>query len=260
MDVLELMQNHIIYALLIFTRISGIFTLAPVFDRKTIPLYIKAGLSLIFTLILFPLLVQTSTPQFQFTVLSFAFSVIGEFLFGLVFGFAASLIFSAVQIAGQLLDTQIGFGIVSVFDPQSQQQVPLIGNFKYLLALLLYLSTNGHHVLLSALFNSFKIIPIMQMNFNPEIVPFIVDLFVGVFIVAFKISLPVLISLFLTDVALGILARTMPQMNIFIVGVPGKIVVGIFVLSLALPVYVFLLEVGFNEMYSNLYHLFLLYK
>lgn len=260
MDVLALMQNHIVYALLIFARISGIFTTAPVFDRKTIPLYVKAGLSAIFTLILFPLLIQSATPQFQFNLLGLVFITIGEFLFGLIFGFVASFIFSAVQMAGQLLDMQIGFGIVNIFDPQSGQQVPLIGNFKHLLALLLFLATNGHHILLSALFNSFKIIPLTQVNFPSEITPFILDIFVGVFIIAFKISLPVLIALFLTDVALGILARTMPQMNIFIVGVPGKIIVGIFVLSLALPVYVFFLEVAFNGMYSDIYRLLTLCK
>jgi len=181
--------------------------------------------------------------------------VTGEFLIGLIFGFASSLIFTAVQMAGQILDMQIGFGIVNVLDPQSGQQLPLVGNFKYILALLVFLATNSHHLLLSALFNSFKLIPLTGGVFHTNIVQTIVDMVGGTFIIALKISFPVLLSLLLTDIALGILARTMPQMNIFVVGVPGKIIVGLFVLSLALPFYILFLEVAFNGMYKDIYRL-----
>jgi flagellar biosynthetic protein FliR len=181
--------------------------------------------------------------------------VSGEFLLGLIFGFVSQLILYAVQMAGHLLDMQIGFGIVNVFDPQFGQQIPLIGNFKYIMALLLFLVTNGHHMLITALFASFKLIPVTGVVFHASLAEFIVDLVSGIFTIAFKISLPVLVAILLTDVALGILARTMPQMNIFIVGVPGKILVGIFTLSLAFPFYIAFLEVGFNGMYQSIYHL-----
>ncbi|MPN24004.1 hypothetical protein SDC9_171397 [bioreactor metagenome] len=158
-------------------------------------------------------------------------------------------------MAGQLLDMQIGFGIVNVLDPQSGQQLPLVGNFKYILALLVFMATNSHHMLLAALFSSFKLIPVSGFIYHVELTEIMIDIVGGMFVIAMKICFPVLLSLLLTDVALGILARTMPQMNIFVVGVPGKIIVGLFVLSMALPFYIMFLEVAFSGMYKDIYSL-----
>jgi len=248
-------QNQIGIFLLIFARITGIFTSAPIFGSHNIPVQLKAALSLLCTALVIPLLIDSQLTPVS-SMLVYLLIVISEFVLGLLLGFAASLIFTAVQMAGHLLDMQIGFGIVNIFDPQSGQQVPLIGNFKYILALLVYLSANGHHVFLSALFDSFKTIPVTTVVFHAiPLTELFVNIISGAFVLAFKITVPVLIALFLTDIALGILARTMPQMNIFVVGIPIKIVVGVFVLSTALPFFIIFLEVSFNAMYRDLYHL-----
>ena len=248
-------QNQIGIFMLVFARITGIFTSAPIFGSHNIPVQLKAALSLLCTALVIPLLIDSQITVGS-SMLVYLLIVISEFFLGLLLGFAASLVFTAVQMAGHLLDMQIGFGIVNIFDPQSGQQVPLLGNFKYILALLVYLSTNGHHFFLSALFDSFKSTPITTVVFHAiPLAELFVDLISGAFIFAFKITVPVLIALFLTDIALGILARTMPQMNIFVVGIPIKIAVGVFVLSTALPFFIIFLEVSFNAMYRDLYHL-----
>ncbi|MDF2873740.1 MAG: fliR: flagellar biosynthetic protein FliR [Sporomusa sp.] len=254
MDLFTLLQNQLGLFLLIFARISGIFSSAPIFGARNVPTTVKAGLSLIISYILLPLLIR---PDFNSSdaFLPYIALVIGEFLIGLILGFACSFIFYGIQMAGSLLDTQIGFGMVNVLDPQFGQQVPLVGNFKYILALLVFLASNGHHLFLAAVFQSFKLIPVSLGVFRPDMANIVVDMVAGIFIIALKISLPVLVSLLLTDVALGILARTMPQMNIFVVGVPGKIIVGIFVLSLALPFYIGFLEVVFNGTFRDIYRL-----
>jgi len=253
-DFFTLLQSREGFFLLIFVRISGIFMMMPIFSSHNISGRVKAGFALIVTYILFPI-VFNNTVVIPEHFLPFLFLVVGELIVGLILGFVSSLIFSAIQMAGQLLDMQIGFGIINMIDPLSGQQAPLIGNFKYILALLVFLATNGHHVLLAALFASFKIIPVTGIVVNVAITKFIVDLVGGLFILALKISLPVIVALLLTDVALGILARTMPQMNIFVVGVPGKIIIGIFVLSIALPFYIFFLEMAFDGMYKNIFSL-----
>jgi flagellar biosynthetic protein FliR len=253
-DFFALMQNQVAFFLLIFVRITGIFTMTPVFGSKNIPVSIKAGLALIITYILFPI-VFNDTVIIPEHFLPFIFMVIGELIVGLTIGFVSSLVFSAIQMSGQLLDMQIGFGVINIIDPQSGSQVPLVGNFKYMLALIVFLATNGHHVLLSALFTSFKLIPVTGVIFHTALATFMVDMVGGTFVIAMKISLPIIISLIITDVALGILARTMPQMNIFVVGVPGKIIVGLFVLSLALPFYIIFLEMAFNGMYKDVFRL-----
>lgn len=254
MDFFALMQIQVGFFLLIFVRISGIFMMMPIFSSHNIPGRVKAAFALIITYILFPL-VFNSTAVIPEHFLPFLFLVAGELIVGLILGFVSSLIFTAIQMAGQILDMQIGFGIVNMIDPMSGQQAPLIGNFKYILALMTFLGTNGHHVLLSALFASFKLIPVTGVFVNVAVTKFIVDMIGGLFILALKISLPVIVSLLLTDMALGILARTMPQMNIFVVGVPGKIIIGIFVLSMALPFYIFFLEMAFDGMYKNIFSL-----
>ncbi len=255
MDLFTLLQNQLGFCLLIFARMSGIFSTAPMFGARNVPVMVKAGLSLLLSYILLPLLTEPNLilPD---ALLSYVALIIGEFLIGLIMGFACSFIFHGIQMTGALLDTQIGFGMVNVFDPLIGQQVPIIGNFKYILAMLVYLASNSHHLFLSAMFYSFKIIPVTKGLFQPNMLANImVDMLVAIFIIAVKISLPISVALVLTDVALGILARTMPQMNIFVVGVPGKILVGIFVLSLALPFYIVFLEVVFNEIFHHMYRL-----
>lgn len=253
MDIFTFIQTQLGFALLVLARISGIFIAAPVYGSRNIPSYAKIGLAISLTYLIAPLV--SRPPIIPESLYPYSLVVIGEVGIGLIIGFAASLIFSAVQMAGQLLDMQIGFGIINIFDPQLGQQLPLIGNFKYILALIVFLSTNGHHILLTALVSSFKFIPLTGFVLTGSLTNLMVDMVSGIFIIAIKISLPVLVAVFLTDIALGILARTMPQMNIFVVGVPGKIIVGIFVLSLALPFYVMFLEVAFNGMYNDIYRL-----
>jgi flagellar biosynthetic protein FliR len=257
-DFFALLQNQIGFFLLIFVRITGIFIMAPVFGSKNVNKYIKAGLALIITYILFPLAFN-STVIIPEHFLPYLFIVLGELIVGLIIGFVSSLVFSAIQMSGQLLDMQIGFGVINIIDPQSGGQVPLIGNFKYILALIIFLATNGHHVLLSALFTSFKLIPVTGVIVHTTLSEFIVNMVSGTFVIALKISMPILITIIITDIALGILARTMPQMNIFVVGVPGKILVGLFVLSLALPFYIIFLEMAFNGMYKDIFQLLSLF-
>lgn len=252
MDLFTILQSQMGFFLLIFVRISGIFMMMPIFSSRNTPGHVKIGFALLITYILFPL-VFSKTAIIPDHFLPFLFIVAGELIVGLILGFVSSLIFYAIQMAGQLLDMQIGFGIINMIDPLSGQQAPLIGNFKYILALITFLATNGHHVLLSALFASFKLVPVTGVVVNVAIAQFIVDLIGGMFILALRISLPVIVALLLTDMALGILARTMPQMNIFVVGVPGKIIIGIFVLSIALPFYIFFLEMAFDGMYKNIF-------
>jgi flagellar biosynthetic protein FliR len=257
-DFFALIQNEVAFFLLVFVRITGIFMMTPIFGSRNIPARVKAGLALIIAYVLFPL-VFNNMAVLPESFIPYILLVAGELIVGLIIGFVSSLLFSAIQMAGQILDMQIGFGIINMIDPLSGQQAPLIGNFKYILALITLLSINGHHVLLSALFASFKLIPVTGVVLPVALAEFMVMMITSMFVIALKISLPVLIALLLTDIALGILARTMPQMNIFVVGVPGKIIIGLFVLSIALPFYIFFLEMAFDGMYKNIFSLLSLF-
>ena len=154
-------------------------------------------------------------------------------------------------MAGQLIDMQIGFGIVNVFDPQFGQQVPLIGNFKYLIAISVFLALQGHHILIGAMVDNFRTVPLgVQINLG-NAASFMTDAVANLFVMALRIALPVIGTVLMTDVALGILARIMPQMNVFVIGITGKLLVGVFMLFLILPFYVSFLEVGFEGIYRD---------
>jgi flagellar biosynthetic protein FliR len=137
-------------------------------------------------------------------------------------------------------------------DPTSGQQIPLIGSFLYNLSVIVFLATNGHHVLITALVNSFQRVPLQMLAADVSLAEIITRFTVGIFTTGMQIALPVSFAILLTNVGLGILARTMPQLNIFVVGVPLQIVIGLFMLSIVVPFYVLFLDVLFNEVYGNI--------
>jgi flagellar biosynthetic protein FliR len=175
-----------------------------------------------------------------------------EILAGLVIGYASTLVFLGVMLAGQVIDFQMGFSIVSLIDPITNLRVSIVGQLKYMISLLVFLTINGHHLLLSALAKSFEVSPLSTFNISQTTADNMVSLFCNLFVIALKIGLPAIGVLLMTTVVLGILARTVPQMNVFIVGMPLKIAVGFVALILILPFLVVYLEQLFNGMPNEL--------
>ena len=252
MDLFDLLQNHAAVFLLLLTRVSGIFMLAPFFGSLNIPPYIRAGAALAISVVLFPVVDQSALIKAPAAVPVYVLAVLTELFVGWLIGFVAYISFSAIHMAGKIMDMQVGFSIVNVMDPTSGQQIPLIGSFLYNLGLIVFLVTNGHHMIIAALFESFRVVPLLGMTANPDLTMLMVNFTAGIFSTGMKIAMPVTFAILLTNVALGVLARTMPQLNIFVVGVPMQIIVGLFVLSILVPFYIIFLDVLFNEMYGNI--------
>ena len=251
MDFYDLFQGHLAAFLLILTRISGIFIISPFFGSLNVPVYFRAGTALVFTLLLFPVL-DNKAVEAPPTVLMYAASVVAELFIGWIIGFAAYMIMAAINMAGKVMDMQVGFAIVNVMDPTSGQQIPLIGSFLYNLSVIVFLVTNGHHMIITALVESFDTVPILGMHLDPSMAMLIAGFTTGIFLTGMKIAMPVLFANFLTNVGMGILARTMPQLNIFVVGIPMHIVIGLGVLSMMMPFYVLFLDVVFNDIYGGM--------
>lgn len=233
--------------LLVFMRVSAFFVTLPLFSYRNIPNIHKIGFAFMLSWIMFfslepPIIELDST---------FIMLLIKEAIFGLLIGFSAYFILAAIQIAGSFIDFQMGFAIANVIDPQTGGQSPLVGQFLYTFAFLLMLSTNAHYLLLDGVFYSYQFVPIDQLvlPFGEEnIVEFIVQSFNTMFIIAFQMSIPVVGSLFLVDIALGIVARTVPQLNIFVVGLPLKIGVSFIMLILVMGSLFLLMEKLFETM------------
>ena len=252
MDFFTLAQDHAAVFLLMLTRCSGIFMIAPFFGSLNIPVTIRAAAAFAFTLVLFPVVDGLGTVAAPPSVWACAGSVLAELFIGWLIGFIAYVCFSAIHMAGKVMDMQVGFAVVNVMDPTSGQQIPLIGSLLYNLGIIVFLVTNGHHVIITALAESFRMVPLAAMQPNLSLTMLLVDFTNGIFVTGMKIAMPVTFAILLVNVALGILARTMPQMNIFVVGIPLQLMVGVGVLSMLLPFYVMFLDVLFNEMYGKI--------
>jgi len=255
MDVFSLIMGKIGLFLVVFARVSGIFSMAPFLGSKNIPPHIKIGLAFFIALIIFPTVGSNYQATAETVLWFYVGIIIKEFTIGLIIGFISYLVFAAIQMAGSLIDVGIGFSIVSVLDPHSGTQMPLTGLFNYLLAILLFLGVNGHHVLITALSDSFKLIPIGAAIPADSVMTHVTNVFTAAFGFALKVALPVIVTLFLVDVAFGVINRTVPQMNVFMVGMPAKIIMGFLVMVLALPIYLIVIQIGFTGMYIDLYRM-----
>lgn len=220
-------------AVLIFVRVGAILITAPLFSSRSIPAHVKVGLSFMLAVIVFPLV--SVNEGFTLPLISLGVAMTGEVLIGVIIGFTARLLFAAVQLAGQLVGFQMGFGIVNVIDPQTSAQVSIIAQFENIITLLTFLALNAHHWFIMAIAKSFEVVPLLTFSFTNSLMEALVQLSCDMFVVAAKVAAPIIAILLFTSVALGLLARTVPQMNIFIVGFPLKLAIGLLAVGLTLP-------------------------
>lgn len=245
---MENIFNILPYFLLMLVRLTSFFLIAPIFSMRGVPAQFKVGIAA------FLAFVAVSTLPIEETILldsSYILLIIKELATGLALGFTAALVLYTVQIAGAFIDFQMGFSMANVLDPQTGAQVPIIGHFKYMMALLFLLTVNGHHLMLDGVMRSLRIFPVerLAVSVNAEdIAQFMTSLFAEMFLIALQIALPIVGALFLVDIALGILAKTVPQLNIFAVGLPLKIFVGFIMLFLSMPVFFYILQILFEKL------------
>lgn len=250
-NLLEMVLSNYQILILVLVRVSGLFIISPIFSRTNLPSMYKVGFSLLIALILMNTVKGPKAPMSDYLLM---IECIKELLVGFIIGFISYLFFSVFFIVGQIVDVQIGFGIVSVLDPQSNIQIPITGNFYQMMATLVFLVVNGHHALIEALVKSYDFIPIGEVTISPGMVDQFIAIIGKLFILGFKIGSPILITIILVDVLLGILAKTMPQMNIFVVGMPLKIMVGLSLIIVTLPIFFITLHHIFNTMYEEIFN------
>jgi len=219
----------------IFLRVSAIIVVIPILGNRTVPLRVKGGLSIIIAFLIFPFI---QYPVVSYEIVPLVLKMAGEILIGIIIGLTGRLLFAGIQLAGQLIGFQMGFAIVNVVDPVSSSQVSIIAQFQYLIAALIFFAVNGHHIFLYAIAESYNIIPPLDFHFSGPLMDSLISLSRDIFIVAVKTGAPIMAILLLTSVGLGMIARTVPQINIFIVGFPLKIGIGLIGIGLTLPIFV----------------------
>lgn len=231
----EFLINTLYSFLLIIVRFSGLFLIAPIFSGQIIPKQVKMGLTFVVSIILYPVIFTQELIPFPVLPLQLVFEVTNELLIGLILGFAAYMVYTVFQISGKFIDFRMGFTMVSVIDPMVGDSVPLTGQFKTILAILIMLITNGHHLMLQGLLKSFELLPIGHPIWKEELAEFFFKLGGEIFLIGFRLALPIIATLFLVEFIFGLLARTVPQMNVFMLGFPIKILIGFLVLYMSIP-------------------------
>ncbi len=248
-EIVELILSQYQIFLLILVRTSGIFIFSPFFSSQNIPNIMKVGLTFGLSLVV-STIVPSSVDLNDSTLFILLFK---ELMVGIIIGFISYGFFNAFYVMGQVIDMKIGFGMVNVIDPQNRVQVPLMGNFYYTLSFLMMLGANGHHDIINALKDSYSYIPLGGFIFSENTILLLVDVLVKSFEIGLKLSMPIVAIVLLTDVLLGIMSKTIPQMNVFVVGMPLKIIVGLMVLSIGIPVFFTSINGFFDIILNNIY-------
>ncbi len=242
--------------LLVLVRITGMFFLSPIFGRRNLPNYYKVGFCFMFSLI-----VAQSVPVIDLSaytsLASYAVLIGKELLIGLMLGYISYMVFTSIYIAGQMIDMRIGFGMVSVFDPITNIQIPISADFYVVFATLMMLVTDSHHLLIQAMVESFTLLPLGQAEFSGVLLKQVVELFTQVFVIGFKIAAPVTAVILITDLALGIVSKSMPQLNVFQLGMPIKIIIGLAVIMITLGTFRGVVHVIMQGTYEEIYKFFI---
>ena len=235
--------------LVLVSRIGGIVAAFPMLGGRTVPAQIKIALVVMLGIVLSPLI---RLPPLSRDAIEMTAGLASELLIGLVIGLAVRLLFGALEVAGDLLGTQIGFGAVQLLDPMTAQQSTVISEYFRIIASLVFLSVNAHMVVVAAIVSSYDAIPPFGATLSPAIGEEVIQLSQHMFLVALQLSAPVLVAMILINVLLAMLGRAVAQINVFVLSFPITIAGGLLVLGLALSYTVSLLEQEFLGLHDTI--------
>lgn len=247
--------------LMVFIRIGAILFSIPIFGSNDFPKTAKVGLTLAIAWMLFKHVpVPDEIQGAQLAMYQLLPAICSEIMIGIAIGIVARFIFEGIQLSGQLIGFQMGFGIVNVMDPVTGASFSIIAQFQNLLATLFFIALNMHHLFFKALALSFEKIPIFHCYLSVSVFSWIIGLSSDIFILAVKIGAPLTAILLFTTVALGLIAKGCPQINVFIVGFPLKIAAGLLGIALTLPMFYIMVQKSFGVLEQHLYRLIFIWS
>ncbi len=244
------------YFLLLFLRVSGLIFSSPIFGRRNIPQVAKIGYCACLAVLFYMSVPHAQSLNYNDDIFLFILLCVKELLFGLILGYVLNLFFTIAFTAGQIIDMQMGFGMVNVFDVQSNLQVPMTGNLLNIIMLLVFFAVDGHHRLIEIMYTSVQKIPIGSVVFDPGIGWVAAQLFIESFILAIIVAMPIVAAGLLGEACFGILMRVVPQMNAFSIGIPIKMILGFAVLAAMMPVYIPFTQTIFEAMNQGMERMF----
>lgn len=240
-------EERVVGFVLLFVRVSAFLVFLPFFSSGSIFPTVKAAIAFLFAIMFFPLLPPLGFTPTSTTVL---LAVLTEIMFGFAASYILSLIFSAVQMAGDHISFAMSFSMATSMDPQSQTNSTVITQFLHLLAILIFLAFDGHHQVLIFLANSLTELPLGGFLFTDDYFLYIVKAFGWMFIIAFSIAFPIVALTILSDIVFGMIMKTVPSFNLLVVGIPAKIMVAFMVLVAVTGGFAFVFRQEFMKAYG----------
>lgn len=249
--------GSIITFILVLSRLTGMLATAPLFSTFPIPMQLKVGLAALCAFIMYPFVLQNSNFIAPTDLISLSVLLFKETAVGVLIGFAASLLFTAVEIGGQILSIQMGLAIASALDPVTKQHSPIVGQFYMFIASIVFITLNGPHWLFTTVYDSYHSIPIgLDFSFSGQITQQLLYFAGQLFLIAFSIIIPIFAILIIKTILLGVIAKILPQLNIFMVAMPSQIYVGLVFMLLLMPSTTIYLSKLFNELLTNINSIF----
>jgi flagellar biosynthetic protein FliR len=220
--------------MLIFGRAGGLVSGAPFGGSRVVPVVVRVWIAILLAVATYPA-VRAAALVGGITIVSVFLALVGETLLGLVLGWLAQLLFSAMRLAGQEIELKSGLGLIQLVNPNDGSQSGLFSTLFELLAGLLFFALDGHHLLVQALWSSYNVFPLTGERFAVKLLEGVVSSAGEVFTIALRVSAPVVIGLLLSDIILGLISRAIPQMNVFMVAQPVQFGLALLLLFLAMP-------------------------
>jgi len=249
-----ILVTDFILLLLIFVRIATAFFAAPVMGHTSIPALVKIFLGFIISYMVL-LTIDKSTVKIEVSLWFLAANAAKEILSGLLLGFMLHIVFFGVSFAGSLIGFDLGLSMAETFNPMEEGQGNVIGELIYFAAILIFFLIDGHHYLIRGLVYSFSVIPIGKFTVTAPVLQLLTKYSSMVFIIAVKIASPIMVSFFLITIAEGIIARVIPQMQVFFVTQPLKIGIGLLFLTAVVPIYIYAIKGFLKGFEDNLFTL-----
>jgi len=257
MDLTRWAMEQFLRLALVTARVSGLFLVAPGLSTAGIPRRVKVGLAGIVALVILPALPLESSQVVigAMGLRAYLVAMFGELLVGAAIGLVPAIVLTGIELGGLFVGRQTGLAFANVMNPISGSQVSVMGRFYGFLALVVFLTIGGHRMLVLAVCRSFEVAPLGAFQFNAEVPAAIVGLSGQIFTIGLAVAAPVLVTLVLITVALGLIARTVPQMNILVIGFPVRILLGWLVVVISLGAVVVLSRNLFLRMFEDLFAL-----
>ncbi len=248
--------DYFVRFMLIFFRFGGIIVFAPFFNHRSFPMLVRISLTLFLSLIVFPIVTDQNFVS-PTSIYSFFLAIFRELMIGFVIGFCAQLLFTSIQFSGELISLQVGLSAATLLDPGQNEQITAIAQLYNFFGLVIFVGVGGHHLLVRSMVETFDIIPLDGFRLTAGIVSNVSTLFGQIFTIGFQISAPVFVASFLATVAMALITRAIPQINVFVIMPPFQIILGFTMIALSLNATIFMFQHLFEKMAENLHMIIL---